>query len=267
MTPILEVAAAGTTHQGNFRDHNEDDYLARRPVFLVADGLGGHASGEVASRRVVEAFEPLTDRDWVTAEDVLASVSRASESVRALASGDRAPGSTVTGVALSDQGGVPCWLVFNIGDSRTYLLHGERLEQLTVDHSGIRQRGGTAPPRNIVTRAIGAGVDRPPMADQWLVPAVEGQRLLLCSDGLTNELTELLIQAHLMSDPDPQVVADRLVEAALAASGRDNVTAVVVDAVIVRSDAPASDDSGDTLPDTTESDPHGFAVADPAPIT
>ncbi|HQV91972.1 MAG TPA: protein phosphatase 2C domain-containing protein [Phycicoccus sp.] len=253
---ILDVVSAGMSDAGRHRERNEDSFLTARPVFLVADGLGGHARGEAASSAVVEAFTEIAGRDWLTSEQLLEIIGTASARVRALDSGAGAPGSTVSGVALTHHGGVPCWLVFNIGDSRTYLLEDGQLSQLTVDHAAVRQVGGDAGlTRNVITRAIGAGIERPPMADQWLVPAREGQRILICSDGLTNEVTDPLIQASLMSASDPQSAASLLVEAALEAGGRDNVTVVVVDAVTVRA-APVgmAERDGETIPDVTESD-------------
>lgn len=259
---VLEVVSAGVSDAGLVRDHNEDSFLTARPVFLVSDGLGGHARGELASRAVVDAFAEVAGEEWITSERLLEIVNGAAGRVRALATDGAAPGSTLSGVALTIQGGVPCWLVFNIGDSRTYLLEDGALRQLTVDHSAVRQVGSeSVRARNVITRALGAGIDRPPMADQWLIPARAGHRILVCSDGLTGEVSDPLIQASLMSDADPHVVARRLVDAALQAGGRDNVTVVVVDATTVIS-APVAQDPGQTLPDITESDDAGEVLRD-----
>ncbi len=248
----VRVEAAGATSPGRIREHNEDSHLAAAPLFLVADGLGGHAHGEAASRAVTAAFAHLVGQERVTPEDLLRTVDEASRSVAALAASGGAPGSTLSGVALAAHAGTPCWLVFNVGDSRTYLLEDGRLDQLTVDHSAVvhSPEAGSST-RNVITRAIGAGTRRAPITDHWLVPIRPGHRVLVCSDGLTNELTNQLILACLLSEPDPRSAAQRLVQAAVEAGGRDNVTVVVVDAVAVEA-APAPEQSADTVPDTVE---------------
>lgn len=248
--PVVQVEAAAATDPGRVRPINEDAYLIAPPFFLVADGLGGHADGEVASRTVVEVFDSLAGGAWATSDDLLEGVARATAEVTALSETGRAPGSTLSGVALSDQGGTPCWLVFNIGDSRTYLVQDGRLHQLTLDHSALTGAGGAAG-RNVVTRAIGGGLDRVPATDQWLIPIETGDRVLICSDGLTNEVTDPLIQACLMSEREPRATADALVAAAREAGGRDNITVVVVDAVSVVPMSYRDELSGDTLPDNT----------------
>lgn len=255
MTVTFEVASAGVSDAGVVRDHNEDSYFTARPVFLVADGLGGHARGEVASRAVTEAFTEVAGQEWLTSEQLLDAVNDAAARVRALAGDGPAPGSTLSGVALTHQAGTPCWLVFNIGDSRTYLLDDARFTQLTVDHAAVRKVGGDGGvSRNVITRAIGAGLERPPMTDQWILPARSGQRILVCSDGLTNELSDPLIQACLMEEQDAHEAAKLLVRAARDAGGRDNITVVIVDAVVVTAQ-PAATDDGDTLPDITAPTP------------
>lgn len=240
----FEVRAGAATNAGRHRAHNEDAYLAERPIFLVADGMGGHARGEVAARAVVEAFRPLAGITWVTAAEITVAIRRSQDAVRDLRSGTGPePGSTVSGVALSQQRGVPCWLVFNIGDSRTYRLRAERLEQVSVDHSQAQAlideagyslaRAQRVAAPNVITRAIGGGLPDGLVADEWLMLAAAGDRMLICTDGLTTELTDHLIRATLLSVLDPADAAQALVEAAVTAGGRDNVTAVVIDAVHV----------------------------------
>lgn len=237
--PLLEVQWGAATNTG-IRPHNEDRYLTARPVFLVADGMGGHRNGDVAATQVVEAFGALAERDWLDPLDLHAAIGAAGERIRALGTGRGAPGSTVSGVGLTESGGVPCWLVFNIGDSRVYRIQADTLEQISVDHSEaeeLRQAGqvdaARRTSRNVITRALGAGQRTIPEADQWLIPALGGDRLLICTDGLTGELTDQLIEATLLTRLDPQTAADDLVRAAVAAGGRDNVTAIVLDAVRV----------------------------------
>lgn len=250
--PMVEVRFGSATDPGLVRSGNEDSYLTTPPVFLVADGMGGHARGEVASQCVANAFSPLGANRWVTADDVLAAVAEATERINQLGGEGRRPGSTLTGVGLSNQSGMPCWMVFNVGDSRTYLLRDGALAQISVDHSATRTttEGIT---RQVITRALGAGLANP-VVDQWLIPAVPGDRLMACSDGLTNEVTPELLTATLLTEPDPQVAAQTLLAAALRAGGRDNVTVVVVDCQSVVSTAGdavsfADTTASDTLPD------------------
>lgn len=239
--PVFTVRWGAASDTGRHRALNEDSYLAAPPVFVVADGMGGHARGEVASRRVVEAFESVAGKAWLGADQLFLTVERAGESVRLLAGEQVAPGSTLAGVALTHQHGLPCWLVFNIGDSRVYRLRGEAFEQISVDHSRVQElrdsgdeQAAAATGRNIITRALGGGSAVRPLADQWLLPAVAGDRMLICSDGVNSELTDRLISATLTASGDPQDAAQGLVDAAVGAGGRDNVTAVVVDAVTVQ---------------------------------
>lgn len=261
--PTFEVVSGAVTDAGRLRRHNEDAFLAARPVFLVADGMGGHSRGEAASAEVVRQFETLAGLPWVTPEDLQSRLVRAARAIDALADGaGPPPGTTVAGVALAQQWGRPYWLAFNVGDSRVYLLRDGRLEQITVDHSRHQELldAGVDPDamavgRNVITRALGAGVTGVPMLDVWLRPAAPGDRVLICSDGLSGEVTELLILATLRTAADPQRAASELVDAALAAAGRDNVTAVVVDAVTVaRFGADDLDDDTETERDDTETE-------------
>ncbi|HMR48831.1 MAG TPA: protein phosphatase 2C domain-containing protein [Arachnia sp.] len=255
--PLLDVAFGAASHQGLVRAANEDSYLTVPPVFLVADGMGGHADGELASQAVVEVFSELSSQPWLTQDLLADAVERATAKVSALQGDGRAPGSTLTGVGVTQQSGMPCWLVFNVGDSRTHLLRDGEFTQISIDHSAAVRRGEAGRERNVITRALGAGLRRP-VTDQWLIPAVPGDRILLCSDGLTNEVTPELITAILLTTPDAQEAARALVQAALQAGGRDNITVVVVDCIGVVStatDVLAMDDStfvtpaDDTIPD------------------
>lgn len=253
--PRLDVRFGAATHQGLVRDNNEDSYLTVPPVFLVSDGMGGHAQGEVASRAVADAFLELAPLEWIGSDEIIACVASAAATVSSLSAEGRRPGATLSGVGVSQQGGMPCWLVFNIGDSRTYLLRGAVLTQISVDHSAIRAAAGDSAPRHVITRALGAGLARP-VADQWLIPAAEGDRILICSDGLSNDVTDELVTATLLSVPDPREAASALVQAALNAGGHDNITAVVVDSdrVVSLIDSVGLDDSTESPDDTESSD-------------
>lgn len=249
--PLLKVAFGAASHQGLVRGSNEDSYLTVPPVFLVADGLGGHADGELASQAVVEVFSGLSNQRWLTPDTLVETVEQAAARVSALHADGRKPGSTLTGVGLTQQSGMPCWLVFNVGDSRTHLLRDGQLTQISIDHSAA-QRADSTVSRNVITRALGAGMNRP-VADQWLIPAVVGDRIVLCSDGLSNEVTPELITAILLTTADSQDSARALVHAALQAGGRDNVTVVVVECIGLVSAAELTLTSTDsTLPSKLE---------------
>lgn len=225
------------------RDSNEDSVLAEGGVYVVADGMGGHDAGEVASATAVETLRGLvgTVPELSEVVDVLRG---AHERVRDLPSrSSRRPGTTVTGVVLTEHEGQPCWIVLNVGDSRTYRMVGGVLEQITTDHSEIAllvARGlvpadvaARHPRRHVVTRVLGGGASAVE-PDVWLFPVSPGDRMLACSDGLTDELTDRRIEAELRAADGAQEAADRLVAAALSAGGHDNVTVVVVDATVPR---------------------------------
>jgi protein phosphatase len=146
-------------------------------------------------------------------------------------------GTTVTGAALVLQDGDPFFAVFNIGDSRVYAFEGGALRQVTVDHSVVQElvdSGALTPEQaehhpdsNVITRAIGFAAT--PLPDYWMLPARQGLRLLICSDGLTKEVSEPRLRLHLAAGLRPVDTAGALIDAALAAGGRDNITAIVVD--------------------------------------
>jgi serine/threonine protein phosphatase PrpC len=233
----VHTSAGSATDIGRVRRLNEDSALAHAPVFLVADGMGGHAGGDVASRVAVEEFFQLAGRPATTHEDIQGCVERAARRMRETVGGGRTAGTTVAGVAVTSHDGEPYWLVFNIGDSRVYRLADGALDQISVDHSVVQelvdagrlspQDAEHHPERHIITRALGTGPV--PSPDLWLIPAAPADRMLCCTDGLTQELDDDAIRFLLMDQPDAQEAAQALVRAAVEAGGRDNVTAVVVD--------------------------------------
>jgi protein phosphatase len=202
--------------------------------------MGGHEAGEVASALCIRSLAGIPqvaeDGGSITAALLQQYLVRADNSIRE-ATGARA-GTTLTGVAIVEQLGMPYWLVMNIGDSRTYRLSMGRLEQITVDHSEVQElvdageitpeQATIHPRRHVVTRALGTGDETE--ADYWLLPVEEGDRLLVCSDGLTGELPDDDIFRILSTVQDPQDAVDALIEAALNSGGRDNVTVIVIDA-------------------------------------
>jgi protein phosphatase len=236
----LPALAVGMCSHVGGRAHNEDRAWAGRAVFVVADGMGGHAAGEVASAIAAQAVAELDERPVLHSGDVLAQVEEANR--RILQSAARHPeqtgmGTTVAGLAVVHAGGSPHWAVFNIGDSRVYRLLDGHLRQVTVDHSEVWelvQRGELTPEqaqrhpaRNVVTRILG----RDPMGqvDSWVLPPYAGERFLLCSDGLSNELSTEQMEQVLTTVADPQAAVEELVRLAVEAGARDNVTAIVVE--------------------------------------
>ena len=237
MTAVRWGAASET---GPVRSLNEDSLLARGSVFVVADGMGGHAAGEVASRLAVDEFAELADADApVQPAAVLGALARANAAILDVAAQDparRGMGTTVVGLALVEDGGREYWLAFNVGDSRLYRYHEARLEQLSVDHTEVQElvaaglitaeRSRAHPRHHVLTRAL--GTDPAPAVDTWMFVPVPGERFLLCSDGLVGELTDDQIAAVLAETGDPATAAERLVTTAVEAGGRDNVTVIVV---------------------------------------
>jgi serine/threonine protein phosphatase PrpC len=231
---LVEVRVGSATHCGHHRRVNEDSLLVLPHVYVVADGMGGHAAGDQASAILVEEMRSLAGHA-VEAGDVSEVLEQANVRVRALADGGA--GTTVTAAIGVVEDGAPCWLVANLGDSRTYRLSEGRLEQVSVDHSvvqelldrGVLDAAGAKrhPQRHVITRAVGSPAALQP--DYWLLPALDGDRLVLCSDGLTGEVDDERIEAVLLEHADPQRAADALVARALDGGGRDNVTVVVMD--------------------------------------
>ncbi len=270
----ITVDWASATHPGLRRRSNEDSHIAQPPLFLVADGMGGHAAGDVASGIVVAECAELAAQPSVSVEQLQDALTRARRRVERVGGAGRPAGSTLTGVAVSDVDGAGYWLIVNVGDSRTYRLAQGRLTQITVDHSMVQELIASSRPdlaartgRNVITRAIGAGSDG--VADIWMIPAARGDRLLVCSDGLTNEVSDEQIAAILTNTTDPRSAVTHLMFAALhgdagadepPAGGRDNITVIVVDA----RDVSLSEDDEDTAPGTRWGGTNGTREAAPA---
>jgi protein phosphatase len=288
MSEQLRWGAA--TDAGRVRASNEDAYLAEPLVFAVADGMGGHQAGEVASAMAVDVLRQRLIDGAPGVEVVVAAVVEANAAIFQTArrnSAQMGMGTTVTVLAVlpaaettdvdesthaatdaadvtvgveptdgveptpaPDPTGVaptpaavapePVRLaVANVGDSRTYLVRGGALTRATVDHSYVQELLATGhlsedearnhPRRNIVTRAL--GIEPNVRVDSWVLPLVRGDRFVLCSDGLVDEIDDTRIAEIVCSTDDPQAAAERLVAAALEQGGRDNVTVVVVDVV------------------------------------
>lgn len=234
----MTITVAGRSETGHVRKHNEDSLIASSPIFAVADGMGGHTRGDLASQAMVHQLShSIRPGQPTTPEAVFTAITAANSYIQSWAEESGIAGTTVAGLALvSLSSQADChWMAFNIGDSRVYLWDNGVLRQVTVDHSVTQELidAGTItatealshPERNVVTRAVGVEVDADP--DVWLLPASEHQVFLLCSDGLTRELSPEQIADVLRSGVDEP--AERLMELALAAGAHDNVTVLVVD--------------------------------------
>ena len=255
------------TDRGLRRELNEDSFIASDPVFAVADGMGGHEAGEIASgvcvRTLGSAPQLASGVRSASAAELHECILEADARIRN-ATGARA-GTTLSGVVVVEQLGLPYWLVMNVGDSRTYRLSHGQFQQVTVDHSEVQElveagnitaeEAAVHPRRHVVTRALGTGDETE--ADFWLLPIEEGDRILICSDGLNGELDDEQMYRILSTVGNPQDAVDALIQAALRNGGRDNVTVVVVDAKnvhgedVVATTAPrpvAAAEDLDTLP-------------------
>ncbi|CAD6000311.1 PP2C family serine/threonine-protein phosphatase [Agreia sp. COWG] len=226
------------TDRGNKRAVNEDSVVANPPLFAVADGMGGHSAGDIASAAVVTRLGDISGRAYIDADTIDAALGSALADIDLV--GDESnlgTGTTVTGVALTIVDDEAQWAVFNIGDSRVYFFIDGELEQITTDHSVVqemvaaglitREQADVHPDGNIITRAV--GFHEKPVPDYALVPIEPGQRILVCSDGLTKELTDHGIRHYLATTATAERAASELVAASLANGGRDNVTVLVLD--------------------------------------
>jgi serine/threonine protein phosphatase PrpC len=239
---MTQLKAGSATDVGRVRQINEDRYLADEILFAVADGVGGHQAGEVASQTSVETLLRTFMEGEHTTEGLIGAVEAANQAVWQLAQGSREKrgmGTTLTALALVQEDGEEQLALANVGDSRAYMLQQGELIQLSEDHSLVEElvRDGKLTPaeaqvhpqRSIITRAL--GMEPAIEVDSWEIIPYTGDRILLCSDGLTNELSDERIASTLRQLADPQEAARDLVRQARAAGGSDNITVVVVDVV------------------------------------
>jgi len=248
----ITLRAGGATDVGRLRNINQDSYvlIPERGLFIVADGMGGHQGGEVASRLAIETIQLAYQE--ATAEALQDALEVANHRIHIQAADDpdlKGMGTTVVAAALLEDGGTSegsddaqasqHLLIANVGDSRAYLFRDGDLTQLTDDHSLVadlvregritREEAEVHPQRNIVTRVL--GVYEQVEVDLWPLDPVRGDRVLLCSDGLFNEVGEDQIGSVLRRLDDPTEAAEELVRLANAGGGRDNITVVVLDVV------------------------------------
>jgi protein phosphatase len=240
---MIRFSVGSCTDTGRARPANEDALFVGERLFAVADGMGGHAGGEIASQLVIDRCDEGVD-EWTSAA-IVNLVEEANRSVVARAGDDsklRGMGTTVTMLARldpTDDYPDERIVIANVGDSRIYVFDGTELHLLTDDHTLVQRlvRSGALTPeqaaehpqRNVLTRALGIGDDV--LVDTWEIRVFTGDRFLLCSDGLHGELDEGQIAAVLRRLADPQEAADELVRLANEAGGHDNITVILVDAV------------------------------------
>ena len=230
------------THTGMVRTVNQDTSLVAEPLFAVADGMGGHAAGEVASQVAVEALRLNAEP---SAEGLIHAIRVANRAVWEKSAAEpsmRGMGTTLCAVVLvrDERAEVDdVVVVANVGDSRVYVFHDGELEQITEDHSLVEdlvregrltaQEAKSHPQRNVVTRVL--GIEEDVEVDSWEIVPYVGDRFLLCSDGLFNEVDEARIAATLRRIDDPDEAAAELVRLANEGGGKDNITVVLVDVV------------------------------------
>ena len=243
---MIRATSGVTTHVGQVRDGNEDNYVSIDGLYFVADGMGGHSAGEVASEIAVRILQEVyTDpKVRVSSPGLLAdAISTANTAIFMEAMHDSSKagmGTTLTGLAVTN-GPDNQIVVANVGDSRTYLWRHGELRQVTKDHSHVQtlvDRGAITRAearvhfqRNIVLRAMGieSWVD----IDTFPMTVEDGDRYIMCSDGLVDEADDDEIEAEIRLSVSVQDLADRLVDLANRNGGRDNITVVVVDFEVV----------------------------------
>src|SRR5665213_249744 len=244
------------TDRGRLRAVNEDALLADPPLFIVADGMGGHAAGDIASWAAVYSLTNLVGQGPIAITAMVSAIEAANDTIVRMAAANPSEagmGTTLSGITSVMAGGMAHWMVFNIGDSRVYRSVNGELQQLTIDHSEVeemvlagmitREQARNHPLRNIVTRSH--RTEPPPTLDYWVFPPIRSERFLICSDGLTNEVSADTMQHCLTSFDDPQRAAEELLRLALEAGGRDNITVIVVDGA-----SDSEDLVGNTVPRT-----------------
>jgi len=238
--PFLELQPFGLTDAGKVRQNNEDAMLVGdgedQTLFVVADGIGGFEAGEVASSLAVDVLKGLhPDKPFETA------IAAANRRILAAGRGDEklsGMGTTVVAIRFGGKQGEPVAEVAHVGDSRAYLMRGGDMNPITEDHSLVaelvrsgdltRDQAAEHPQKNLITRALGA--DEEVDVDTAILPIEAGDRILLCSDGLSDMVSEAGISEILAESPDdPERAARGLLSAALDAGGNDNITVVVVD--------------------------------------
>ena len=238
-SPLFTSGAA--TDIGNVRSLNQDQYRITKSIAVVADGMGGHNGGEIAAEIAVTTM--LSAENFQSVKELARLVQEANRSIHIRAEENinlAGMGTTLCALSeITDQDLSKRIGAVNVGDSRIYLLAKNKLKQISVDHSVVQNlidngqitesEAKNHPHRNVITRSIGT---HPSVeVDFWEIEPILGDRFLLCSDGLTNELSNTEIAEILINHIDPQEAADQLIQAAIAKDGLDNVTAIVLNVV------------------------------------
>jgi serine/threonine protein phosphatase PrpC len=235
----IDLQWSESTHVGRRRDVNQDAVLAHYPLFIVADGMGGHIGGEIASASAIERLRSVAEKGEISPKTLEKALARAVQDIAGHPEAtDDGTGTTVTGVYLDATTDEPTWVTLNIGDSRVYLFRDGGLAQVTTDHSVVQEliaAGRLSPEEaenhpygNVITRAVGPSDGVTP--DYVRLDILDGDRFVVCSDGLTKELTDYGILHFLLQHEDPGEAVDAMMEAALENGGRDNITIIVVNA-------------------------------------
>ncbi len=237
---MISIASTALTHPGRVRTSNEDSLVVTERLAAVADGLGGHAAGEVASKIAVDRMRELGDVADLHPDHIIEAIADTNRLILAAVreNPDTAGmGTTITGVAAVTLDGVEHAAVFNVGDSRTYRLVEGDFAQVSVDHSEVQELqdagqitaedAASYPRRNIITRCL--GTEPAPQPDLWVFVPSGTERFVLCSDGLSGEVADDAIAATVRENTDAEQAAESLLQQALDSGGRDNVTVIVVD--------------------------------------
>ncbi len=253
---MIRPEHGASTHVGRVRHGNEDAFIAIDGLYVVADGMGGHSAGEVASAIAVKTIEEIyrsTQPGMTTPERVAEAIATANTAIflESLDDAEKSGiGKTLTALVVTDPAAHRI-VIANIGDSRTYLWRDDELKQITVDHSHVQtlvERGAisaaearTHYQRNIVLRAL--GIDTSIEIDLFPLDVRDGDRFILCSDGLVDEAEDADIESEIRLKARPQELADSLVNLANDHGGRDNITVVVVDFAVISSPTTPSSNS------------------------
>lgn len=220
---------------GLVRGHNEDSMLVDAPLFCVCDGMGGHAAGEVASSIAIRTISETAPTE---ADDIMLGVAIEKANlavIDAVQRGEGKPGMGCTATAVYIEGSRMA--IGHVGDSRVYILHAGTLVRVTHDHSFVEElvdageitvgEARLHPSRSIITRALGS--DPEMYADHFTLDVEMGDRILICSDGLSSMVSDAHIETVAVSNVTPQGAADNLVADALAEGGHDNITVICID--------------------------------------
>ena len=248
MTRRMELRWGATTHQGRVRQGNEDAFMACPNLFVVADGMGGHNAGEVASAMAVASLSAGAGQGIKSPSELellIRSANAAIHTASTTYADQRGMGTTITAIARlnndeSESGQRFELAIANVGDSRTYLKRNNELMRVTLDHSYVQAlvnegfisiaEARVHPRRNIVTRAL--GIESDVEVDLSVIEVQHGDRFVLCSDGLVDEADDEEIDTVLYSHETPQMAAEDLVTLANDHGGRDNTTVIVIDVII-----------------------------------